>query len=109
MLETEPDTEIEFVQSPPPLKPREAPSAPAAPLVSLNALLCSGAVRIAYIASKFPAPSETFVYREVRELRNRHWQISTVSLYDTEGTTPELDDLWYDRRVVYGSGWKKTL
>jgi poly-beta-1,6-N-acetyl-D-glucosamine synthase len=110
MLEIEEaENEIEIVPSTPALRRGDTPSAPAHALVSLNALLCVGACRIAYIASKFPAPSETFVYREVRELRKRSWQVSTVSLHDQTDVSPDLNDLWYDRRVVYGSGWKKTL
>jgi biofilm PGA synthesis N-glycosyltransferase PgaC len=105
----EAEDQIEIVTPTPALRRSDAPSAPAQPLISLHALLCVGAVRIAYIASKFPAPSETFVYREVRELRKRGWQVSTVSLHDQTDLTPELNDLWYDRRVLYGSGWKKTL
>ena len=113
MVETDPDdTQIEFIDSPPPLRRMDDPShIPAVfnPVVSLNDLLCTGSARVAYIASKFPAPSETFVYREVRELRRHHWQVTTISLHDADQATPDLDDLWYDRQTVYGSGWKSTL
>src|SRR5205807_2706156 len=41
---------------------------------------------IAYIAGSFPSLSETFVYREVRELRRRGWEVLTISLNDPRRT-----------------------
>jgi glycosyltransferase involved in cell wall biosynthesis len=85
------------------------PPAAHCPLLSLPVLLHQRPVRIAYIASHFPAASETFVYREVRELRRRGWLVTAVSLRNSTALAPELQDLWYDRLQVYGRGMKKTL
>jgi colanic acid/amylovoran biosynthesis glycosyltransferase len=93
--------------SPPPVIKRPPPAA--CPLVSLHVLLSQRPVRVAYIASQFPAPSETFVYREVRELRRRGWLVTAVSLREPVSRPAELEDLRYDRLVVYGSAMKTTL
>ena len=65
---------------------------------------------IAYIAAKFPLRSETFVYREVRALRARGWDVQTVSLNapDERGLS-EFDDLERDTTYVYGAGRTGTL
>jgi biofilm PGA synthesis N-glycosyltransferase PgaC len=78
-------------------------------LASLNALLCQRPVRVAYLTSVFPAPSETFVYREVRELRRRGWLVTAVSLREPTVRPEELEDLRYDTMLVYGRSTKKTL
>lgn len=51
-------------------------------------------IPIAYIASQFPLRSETFVWREVRELRRRGWTVHTFGLRAPTEETPEsLRDL----------------
>src|SRR3954467_1865640 len=65
---------------------------------------------IAYIAGSFPARSETFVYREVRELRRRGWDVKTVSLNDPkELGVKEFEDLERGTVIVYGAGAGATL
>lgn len=64
---------------------------------------------IAYIAGRFPQRSETFVYREVRALRQRGWIVQTVSLHDpSEGGFPGMEDLEDGSLIVYGRGLKQT-
>ncbi len=87
----------------------ESVNAGSSPLISLNNLLCQRPVRIAYLASVFPLPSETFVYREVRELRRRGWLVTAVSLREPQSRPEELEDLRYDSRLVYGRDLKRTL
>ena len=59
---------------------------------------------IAYIAGSFPARSETFVYREVRELRRRGWEVRTISLNDPkERGLAEFADLVESYRIVRGT------
>lgn len=61
---------------------------------------------IAYIAGYFPLRSETFVYREVRELRRRGWQVCAVSLNPLREQREEtLADLEKDKITVYEPGW----
>ena len=72
-------------------------------------MLCQRPVRVAYLTSVFPAPSETFVYREVRELRRRSWLVTAVSLRNPTTRPAELDDLRHDTMLVYGQGAKGTL
>ncbi len=62
---------------------------------------------IAYIAGSFPARSETFVYREVRALRERGWTVHCVSLNPPrEPGLPQFADLERDLTVVYATkGW----
>lgn len=55
---------------------------------------------IAYVASTFPARSETFVYREVRALRERRCRVYAASLYAPQAEG-ELADLVRDLSVVY--------
>ena len=62
---------------------------------------------IAYVAGSFPLRSETFVWREVRELRRRGWAVHTVGLRTPEQGVPrELRDLFDDTRYVYGDLFK---
>ena len=79
------------------------------PLASLNAMLCQRPVRVAYLTSVFPTPSETFIYREVRELRRRGWLVTAVSLREPANRPQELEDLRYDSKLVYGKATKATL
>lgn len=58
---------------------------------------------IAYIAGQFPLRSETFVYREVRELRKRGWNILCVSLHPSTDPPEQSEDLTSDLITVYGS------
>jgi colanic acid/amylovoran biosynthesis glycosyltransferase len=61
---------------------------------------------IAYISSLFPLRSETFVWREVRELRRRGWTVHTFSLHPHSEQTPdELIDLRDSTRTIY---WPST-
>src|SRR4051794_26798832 len=65
---------------------------------------------IAYIAGSLPALSETFVYREVRELRRRGWEVRTVSLNEPKKPrTAEFADLENGNSVVYGSSGSATF
>src|SRR5258706_4344133 len=64
---------------------------------------------IVYMAGSFPARSETFVYREVRELRRRGWDVRTVSLNDPKESLPEFADLERGNIIVYGSGRAATI
>lgn len=67
---------------------------------------------VAYIAGQFPLRSETFVYREVRELRKRGWTVHTFGLKPvTEETPAELRDLRESTSIVYddGSPYGKAL
>jgi glycosyltransferase involved in cell wall biosynthesis len=59
---------------------------------------------IAYISSILPARSETFVYREIRELRRRGWDVVCVSLNQPAESIAGLEDLERGREIVY-SGW----
>jgi len=61
---------------------------------------------IAYIAGYFPLRSETFVYREVRELRARGWRVTAVSLNTIRDQHDEtLADLQKGRIFCYEPGW----
>lgn len=63
----------------------------------------SGTFPIAYVAGSFPLRSETFVWREVRELRRRGWTVHTFGLRPPEEQTPdELADLRRETRYLYG-------
>ena len=61
---------------------------------------------IAYVAGQFPLRSETFVWREVEELRRRGWPVFTFGLHRPAGQTPKpLWDLLGETRFVYeGTG-----
>lgn len=56
---------------------------------------------IAYIAGQFPLRSETFVYREVRELRKKGWNVVCVSLHPSTDPPDRCDDLTTDLITVY--------
>lgn len=58
---------------------------------------------IAYVAGQFPLRSETFVYREVRELRRRGWNVVCVTLRPPSDPPPESEDLVFGRVTVYDS------
>src|SRR5690348_15720117 len=59
---------------------------------------------VAYLSSMFPLRSETFVYREVRELRRRGWNVLPVSLHHPPGPNlPECADLG-TAQVLYSRG-----
>lgn len=66
--------------------------------------------KLAYIAGQFPLRSETFVYREVRALRQRGWEVTCVSLRPTADAPEASDDLTDDLITVYhpqtrSAGW----
>ncbi|HQY89663.1 MAG TPA: glycosyltransferase family 4 protein, partial [Tepidisphaeraceae bacterium] len=64
---------------------------------------------IAYIAGQFPKQSETFVWREVRELRRRGWTVHTFGLHaPNEETPPSLIDLREETTVIYERFGKPT-
>jgi len=64
---------------------------------------------IAYIAAVFPRVSETFVYRELRGLRQRGWDVIAVSLNPAE-TVGELEESDAAiAMVVYGRETRSTL
>ncbi len=79
------------------------------PLVSLDQVLRQRPIRVAYLSSVLPAPGETFVYREIRELRHRGWLVTAVSLNELPKWPLELEDLQHDRMVVHGRSWKTNL
>ena len=66
---------------------------------------------IAYVAGQFPLRSETFVWREVRELRRRGWIVHTFGLHRPADVPAGLADLLAGTRFVYegrgggGGGW----
>jgi colanic acid/amylovoran biosynthesis glycosyltransferase len=65
---------------------------------------------IAYISAWFPRRSETFVYREVRALRARGWDVKTISLYNpSEPGLAEFADLEAGNLIFYESGMLATL
>jgi glycosyltransferase involved in cell wall biosynthesis len=64
---------------------------------------------IAYIAGEFPLRSETFVYREVRELRRRGRTVVCVTLNPPHDPPPGDDDLVRGRLMVYGFAKASTL
>ena len=73
-----------------------------------------GARSIAYLAARLPALSETFVYREIRELRRRGWLVSAASLNSPTpapggGAADPLDDLREALIVLYGRRTAATL
>ena len=73
-----------------------------------------GARSIAYLAARLPALSETFVYREVRELRRRGWMVSAASLNPPVpapggGAPDPLHDLREALIVLYGRRTLATL
>ena len=69
---------------------------------------------IAYLAAMLPAPSETFVYREIRELRRRGWRVVAASLNQPApapglGAPDALADLREGQIVLYGPSVTGTL
>ncbi|HMO25016.1 MAG TPA: glycosyltransferase, partial [Tepidisphaeraceae bacterium] len=64
---------------------------------------------IAYIAGEFPLRSETFVYREVRALRQRGRTVICVTLNPPHDPPPDDDDLVRGRLMVYGFAKAATL
>ena len=65
---------------------------------------------IVYVAGRFPLRSETFVYREVRELRRRGWKIATLSLHPPVKIGDEdFADLEAGNTVVYESSRGATI
>jgi glycosyltransferase involved in cell wall biosynthesis len=64
---------------------------------------------IVYIAGQFPLRSETFVYREVRGLRQRGHAVIVVSLNEPTDLPDDCEDLYADRLLVYGGGQLETL
>ncbi len=67
-------------------------------------------IPIAFVAGTFPAVSETFVYREIRELRQRGWNVEAVSLHDSaDMSMPGMEDFQRGRVIVYGSGLWQTV
>jgi colanic acid/amylovoran biosynthesis glycosyltransferase len=64
---------------------------------------------IAIIAGSFPSRSETFVYREVRELRRRGWTVHAVSLNEPQRGLVDLRDLEEGLTLVYGGGLSQTV
>jgi len=58
--------------------------------------------KIAYIAGQFPLRSETFVYREVRELRRRGWDVTCVTLRPSTDIPDHAADLTRELLTVYG-------
>ena len=67
------------------------------------------APKIGYLTSRFPTPSETFVYREVAQLRQRGWNVSTFSLHAPPASEdPTLARLAETTSVLYGS-WPGLL
>jgi glycosyltransferase involved in cell wall biosynthesis len=84
-----------------------APPVPA--FLSLEQLL-QVPVTITYVAGVFPARSETFVYREVRALRQRGWNVTAVSLNEPpDAGAADFADLNDHRLIVYGAGLGRTL
>jgi len=58
---------------------------------------------LAYIAGQFPKRSETFVYREVRLLRERGWTVHCLSLRESpDAASQEFADLIDNMTTVYG-------
>ena len=73
-----------------------------------------GARSIAYLAAQLPALSETFVYREIRELRRRGWGVSAATLNPPApapggGAPDPLHDLREGLIVLYGRRAASTL
>lgn len=68
------------------------------------------APRIALVSSAYPVRSETFVFNEVRGLRERGWNVTTVSLHEPpEPAAAVLGHTEPLSIVVYGSSLKRTL
>ena len=66
---------------------------------------------IAYLAGTLPRRSETFVYREIRALRQRGWNVYAASLHGPNAEDREAcPDIATDLQVVYGprTVWSAT-
>jgi glycosyltransferase involved in cell wall biosynthesis len=61
---------------------------------------------VAYVVSRYPAASETFVYREVDALKKRGWPIHTATLYQPQSQPPDQDPADF---VVYADPRLKGL
>ena len=63
--------------------------------------------RLLYFGARLPARSETFVYREVFELRQRGWEVLVASVHPPERGlgSLNLDRLADEVLCVYGGGW----
>ena len=60
---------------------------------------------VAYLASTLPCRSETFVYREIRALRQRGWNVCAATLHAPNTEDREAcPDIVADLRIVYGPG-----
>lgn len=57
---------------------------------------------IAYVAGSFPLRSETFVWREVLELRRRGWPVHTFGLRPPQEVPEELAEMRASTQYVYG-------
>lgn len=58
---------------------------------------------IAYLAGTLPRRSETFVYREIRALRQRGWDVFAASLHaPTKEDREACPDISADLHIVYG-------
>ena len=69
---------------------------------------------IAYVAAVLPAASETFVYREIRELRRRGWTVVPASLNPPVpvpggGAPDAFEDLREGLLVLYGKQAATTM
>lgn len=71
----------------------------------------AGKARIAYILSMFPALSETFILREIMELRRRGVEIDIFSLKPCSDALvhPGARELVEEGRVHYASPWRGLL
>lgn len=56
---------------------------------------------VAYLAGAFPKRSETFVYREVRALRSRGWEVACATLHASDSLPESSTDLTRDLVTVY--------
>jgi glycosyltransferase involved in cell wall biosynthesis len=70
-----------------------------------------GKARIAYIVSMFPALSETFILREILELRRRGVEVDIFSLKPCSDALvhPGARELVEEGRVRYASPWRGLL
>lgn len=65
---------------------------------------------LAIVAAQFPLRSETFVVREVRALRERGWDLRTVSLLESPDLyREEFEDLTEGHLVLYGPNLGRHL
>lgn len=68
----------------------------------MNAGRSSHPAKVLYIASRFPALSETFVWQELLEVRRQGISVTTASLYTAAKTSdPVLESLRIETMVVY--------